>query len=213
MIMPGIANPLALFRGDMATKPPRHSKTIKVNADNLRVNSGAWVESGQDSGSRDGATSRVATVPRSDLRGFDRHAFAGIPAGNLDAAEDRRLIGILTGEDAAAAHGLAALRPDQAKRVEPPSGAARDINRGGEAENMAGDRLADRLAGLGPGEILATQPGVERHRVVMPAVAPQHNVTAGAARRFPGQNRAPWGNDRQQNRQAAERDCPHPPGA
>ena len=71
--------------------------------------------------SRHGATSGVASVPRSDLRGFDRHPFAGIPAGNLDAAEDRRLIGILAGEDTAAAYGLAALRPDQTKRVEPPS--------------------------------------------------------------------------------------------
>jgi hypothetical protein len=34
------------FKGDMATKRPGHSKTIKVNPDNLRVNSRIWVESG-----------------------------------------------------------------------------------------------------------------------------------------------------------------------
>ena len=54
---------------------------------------------------------------------------------------------------------------------------------------MAGDRLADRLAGLGPDEVVALQPGIERRGIVMPAVAPQHDIAPGAARPLRRQGR------------------------
>src|SRR5260370_35430630 len=62
---------------------------------------------------------------------------------------------------------------------------------------MVGDLRTGRLAGLGPYQSVAAQPGVQRRGIVMLAVAPQHHVAARALRRRGGKGRAPrrYGDD------------------
>ena len=94
------------------------------------------------------------------------------------------------------------LRPQQAKVVEPPPLPAGDEHGGREAKAVFGDGGADRFAALCPDRVRAAEPGVQRRAVVMPAVAPQHDLRADAVLRLRRPQRQ-WG-ERDKRRQEKE---------
>src|SRR6266852_567638 len=138
----------------------------------------------QPGASRSCAAGRRVALGRIGVGRFERNPLAGIAADDVDPGDDRGLVGIAARFYRAAGNDFAALRPEHAKPLEPPPGPAGDENRRREAKAASGDGGADRFAALCPDRVRATEPGVQRRAVVVPAVAPQDDLGADAVLRL-----------------------------